>query len=188
MALTSTQRRLRAEIEEIASVINLDHWNIEEYKAERRTTQLKLMKDQLIRSEIIIKYTLIDELLNDIICDYYFRHGKKKKQTYRDLWRTKKFSIFVHHILDETFLLKKLNIIDAIKTVPREVRSAVYRINDVGNDLAHSFFPENRRRYAAQKKVLYNGIDLFTKEGVAKFEEDAEIVNDYLLRRWLGYG
>jgi hypothetical protein len=37
MALTRKQRKLRAQIEEIASIICLDHWNIEAYEADART-------------------------------------------------------------------------------------------------------------------------------------------------------
>jgi hypothetical protein len=186
MALTSTQRPLLKEIEGIASSISMDHWNIENYEKERRTVQLVLIKNQLVRSEVIMKYTLIDELLNDIICNYYFRRGKGKKPVYRELWRTKRFSVFVHFILDETFLIKKLTIVDAIRAVPKKVRKAIHRINDIRNALAHSFFPENRRRYSTHKGVLYNGVYLFTKEGVEKFEEDVDIANEYLWKRWLG--
>jgi len=54
------------------------------------------------------------------------------------------------------------------------------RINDVRNALAHSLFPENRRRYMADKKVTYNGRHLFTLEGVEAFNEDCAIAE-----RWL---
>src|SRR5436190_16630478 len=61
--LTKQQLRLRAEIEEIASAIAMDHWNIKEYPPEARTPLLTKMKNQLVRSEVILKYTLIDEFL-----------------------------------------------------------------------------------------------------------------------------
>jgi len=78
VSLTRTQRRLRAEIEEIASIANMDHWNILNYEEERRTPQLELMKDQLVRGEIIVTYTFIDELLSDIIVNKYFRGPDKQ--------------------------------------------------------------------------------------------------------------
>jgi hypothetical protein len=105
VSLTRTQR-LRAEIEEIASMANMDHWNILDYEEERRTPQLELMKDQLVRGEIIITYTFIDELLSDIIVNKYFR-GPNKQFTYKRLWRTKKFQAFSHHVLDGIYLLGK---------------------------------------------------------------------------------
>jgi hypothetical protein len=69
---TAKQRRLRAEIEKISSMIEMDFWDIEKYKPEDRTTRLEIMKRQLIRGEIITKYTLIDEGLAVIIANYYF--------------------------------------------------------------------------------------------------------------------
>jgi len=73
-----------------------------------------------------------------------------------------------------------------IKVVPGDVSSAIKRINDVRNALAHSFFPENRRRYTADKKVMYKGAHLFTKEGVQKFQDDFEIASNYLIKQAFG--
>jgi len=105
---------------------------------------------------------------------------------YRRLWKTKRFKVFVHYLMDETFLLKKLVMIEAITTVPPKVSSAIKRINEVRNALAHSLFPENRRRYMVDKKVTYRGVDLFTVVGVEKFQEDYEIVRQYLAKKVFG--
>jgi hypothetical protein len=184
MPLTRLQRQLRAEIAEIAAAVQMDHWNIEKnYEpGELRSVTLELMKDQLVRGHVISCYTLIDELLADIIVDFYFRKGSKT-MNYRQLWRTKRFRIFVHYIADETSLLKKLTIVDAIKTVPSGVRKAIERINTVRNALAHSLFPQNRRRYMADKKVMYQSVHLFSLDGVEKFKEDFNIANAYLFKR-----
>jgi hypothetical protein len=56
------------------------------------------------------------------------------------------------------------------------------KINDVRNALAHSFFPQNRRRYrklgrrVAYGGVPYNGADIFTRPGFEKFYSDANDV------------
>jgi hypothetical protein len=42
----------------------MDHWNILDYEEEARTPILEKMKQKLIRGEIIMKYTLIDEFLS----------------------------------------------------------------------------------------------------------------------------
>jgi len=105
---------------------------------------------------------------------------------YRRLWKTKRFKVFVYYLMDETFLLKKLVMIEAITTVPPKVSSAIKRINEVRNALAHSLFPENRRRYMVDKKVTYRGVDLFTVVGVEKFQEDYEIVRQYLAKKVFG--
>jgi hypothetical protein len=185
MALTPKQRKLRSEIEAIASSISIDHWNIEQYDPEMRTMFLDLAKDQLVRGNVIIKYTLLDELLTDIICNYYFRRPKKTT-SYRKLWRTKRFQVFVHYLMDETFLLKKLTVVQALHKVPRDVSTAIARINDVRNALAHSFFPENRRRYKAMMKVMYNGLALFTPDGIEEFENDFDLAHTSLLKLAFG--
>jgi hypothetical protein len=184
VSLTRKQRQLRKEIEKIASAIGMDHWNMEEYEGppEYRTEVLKRMQDQLVRSEVVMRYTLLDEFLTDIICDYYFRR-KKGQVSYRTLWKTKPFKIFVHHLMDETYVLKKMAIVHAIKAIPSDASSAIARINDVRNALTHSFFPEHRRRYMADQKVIYKGVHLFSVEGVEKFGEDYNLAQKYLVRR-----
>jgi hypothetical protein len=186
MGLTRTERKLQAEVKEIAFLIDLDFWAIEEhYKPEGRKFKLQLMRDKLVRGEVISKYTMIDEFLTDVICDYYF-HRPKKSISYQRLWRTKHFKVFVHFLMDETFLLKKLTMVQAILKVPSNVSSSIMRINDVRNALAHSLFPQNRRRYKTEKKVTYKGADLFSREGVLKFHEDYEIVEKYFWRKVFG--
>jgi len=49
MTLTRKQRKLRTEIETIASTILLDYWNIDEYEPDARTAVLEVMKDKLVR-------------------------------------------------------------------------------------------------------------------------------------------
>src|SRR5579872_2908287 len=112
------------------------------------------MKDKLVRAEVIYMYTMIDEFLTDVICYYYFPRPRKSAG-YTHLWRNKHFRVFVHYLMDETYVLKKLSMVEAIKKIPIDVSKSIKRINDVRNALAHSLFPQNRRRYMAQRKVLY---------------------------------
>jgi hypothetical protein len=184
VALTPAEERLRSEVEEIASLVEMDLWNIEQFPpGPLRADYLKSMKDRLVRSEVVIRYALLDEFLTDIICDYYF-HRPNKKVGYRKLWKTKHFKIFVHFLMDETFLLKKLAMVEAIMDVPTQVSKAIKRINDVRNALTHSFFLENRRRYMADKEVMYNGVYLSCREGVEKFQHDYEIAREYLAKKY----
>jgi hypothetical protein len=182
------------EVEEIFGLVGMDVWKIEEREPDKRIMDLNIIKDKLIRGDVIGQYTVIDEFLTSIICDYYFRR-RNTDESYRRLWKTKRFRVFVHYIMDETYLPKKLNIVNAIKAVPKDVRGAIMRINDVRNDLAHSLFPQNRRRhmgvkappsYLSIKKVLYDGIPLYTPEGVRKFKSDVDIAYAYLSKRYWG--
>jgi hypothetical protein len=187
MSLTKKQSALKAEIEAIASRISMDHWDIDDYEPDERTALLEAMKNRLVRGQIVMKYALIDELLSTIICNYYFRHHSEK-QTYSDLWRTKKFQLFNHYLMDETYLLNKLKIVQAIKKLPSDVRGRIERVNALRNAIAHSFFPENRRQYSSAKKVMYQGENAFSLEGVEKFEEDMSAILPWLLDRAFGKG
>src|SRR5262249_5642471 len=115
---------------------------------------------------------------------YYFYDITDK--TYAQLWRTKQFRTFNHSLMEETFLLKKLSLVNVKRKVPEQVDKAIHRINDVRNDLAHGFFPEERRRYRKQRKVMYAGDDIFSKDGLEKFNKDVVLVADYLHRRAFG--
>jgi hypothetical protein len=106
--------------------------------------------------------------------------------TIGDCGRPSDFEYFVHYIMDEIYLLKKLTIVHAIRAVPKEVRSAITRINDVRNDLAHSFFPQQRRRYVRGKQVTYDGVRLFTTEGMTRFTKDFDLAYEYLRKRVFG--
>jgi hypothetical protein len=184
-ALTRAERRLRSEVEAIASAITMDVWNVEHYKpGPLRAHALQEMRDKLVRAEVIFKYTIVDEFLTDVICDRYFH--RDKTETYRKLWRTKRFRLFVHYLMDEVFVLKKLAMVEEMITVPRQVSSAVKNINDVRNALAHSLFPENRRRYMVHKKVMYRGANLFSVEGIKTFQNDYEIVREFFAKRVFG--
>jgi hypothetical protein len=185
MALTPKQRKLRQDIEKIASMVSMDHWNIEDYDPDARTVYLEIAKNRIVRSEVIIKYSLLEEFLTDIICNFYFRPPKKNK-SYRELWKTKRFRLFVHYIMDELYLVKKLELVKAINAVPKDVRSALTRINDTRNAIAHSFFPENRRRHMSKRMLMHNGVNLFTPEGVEKFQQDFALAQAYLEKRAFG--
>jgi hypothetical protein len=180
--LTAKQRRLQREIAEISEFIGMDHWNISQYPKEARTATLGVIKMQIVRGEIITKYTLIDEFLTVIICHYYFQRPKKNV-SFRALWKTKKFQIFNHYIMDDTYLLQKMRVVRAIGEIPPEVRTAIERINAVRNGIAHSFFPENRRQYTEYKKVMYRDEDIFTKSGMERFHEDFDLIKNYLWER-----
>ena len=120
-----------------------------------------------------------------MICDYYFKRASKKT-SYQKLWKTKRFKTFVHYLMDETFLLKKLAVVEAIMSVPKPVSNAIKRINEVRNALAHSFFPQNRRRYMRDKKVMYYDVDLFTRDGIEKFEQDYLMAENYFWKKVFG--
>jgi hypothetical protein len=80
--------------------------------------------------------------------------------------------------------------VHAIRSVPSEVRSTIYRVNALRNALAHSFFPENRKEYRKAGRVLYLEKDIRSPDGLHTFILDCEPSTSYLARRaygkWLG--
>src|ERR1700730_14917436 len=60
--------------------------------------------------------------------------------------------------------------------VPVPGERGIERINALRNAIGHSFFPENRRQYAGHKKVMYQGENVYTRNGIQKFEEDFKVV------------
>jgi hypothetical protein len=114
-----------------------------------------------------------------IICDFYFRRRKGEK-TYSRLWKLKEFRIFNHFLLDEATTITKMNMAKAIILLPGDVEDIINRINAVRNVVAHSFFPENRRKYMIGKRVLYGGSNIYSADGMRKLEEDFQTVRKYL--------
>jgi hypothetical protein len=178
MRLTKSQRALFEEAEAIASLTNFDFHRIED-KGIEPTLGLKIAIHKMVIGEIVIRYTLLDEVLADLIAKYFFQSTDFPK-----LWRTRKFSTFVHHVLDEMYLLKKMDLVHAINPLPSDVRKAIRKINAVRNAFAHSLFPENRKEHRKDKKVLYGDKDIRTHEGLKKFLVDYHLAFTYLERRF----
>ncbi|MES2294606.1 MAG: hypothetical protein V4527_14995 [Pseudomonadota bacterium] len=182
MPLTPTQRKLQIEAETIAILTRVDLESIEDLPAQYRLVALRIAINHMVIAEVVSRYTLLDELFSDLIARYFFKQPKKPIH-FGKLWRTKKFRIFNHQVLDEMFLLKKASIIHSVKPLPAEVMSFVQRLNAIRNAFAHSFFPENRRENFKTKKVLYGGLDIRTSAGIEKLLDDFQAVWMLVVRR-----
>lgn len=129
---------------------------VAEANPEARTTCLELARDQIIRSGVLLKYVLMDELLSAVICWHYFG----KKRSFQQLWKTKRFKSFNYFILERLYLLQKLDLVNSIHDIPGWVSSDLAALNDLRNGIGHSFFPQNRRR-----KPEWKGQSVFTRAG-----------------------
>jgi hypothetical protein len=185
VALTKAQRKIIADIKQLASTAGQDFWDIESYEEAARTPKLNIMRRQVVIGDVIGRYTLADELLSNIICHVYFKRPRKGF-SYRQLWRTKKFSAFAYHVLDNLYPLQKMSLVHEIKPVPKNIRDTLNRLNALRNALAHSFFPENRKNYRAAKAVIYRDHDIFSTNGFELFAADAQELIDFLLERAYG--
>jgi hypothetical protein len=185
MALTRRQRELFKEAEAIAALTKLDYHKIEEADPEARIPLLRIAINNMVIAQMVRCYTLLDEILSDLVVRYFFKQPKKQDHFGR-LWRTKKFQTFTHHILDEMYLLKKMEHVHAIDPLPSEVIKTIRKVNALRNAFAHSFFPENRKEHRTNKKVLYSGKDIHTYEGLQLFLNDWDSAWAYLARRAFG--
>jgi hypothetical protein len=139
---------------------------------------LELAKDQIIRSAIIQKYVLLDEFLSAVVCWHFFG----KRRGFPELWRTKRFRSFNYFVLERLYLLQKLDLVRSIHEIPKWVSSDLAALNDLRNGIAHSFFPQNRRR-----KPDWKGVSVFTIEGFEDFLQDMAKLTDFFVDRfWAG--
>ena len=109
--LSATQRRLVEELNQIADLFNLSPTSILEEDPDSWTPRLRLAKDQLVRSQVVVWYTLVDEFLNSRIAHYLF----SRRRSFPELWRTKRFKLFNYHVLEELSLLQKVRFVKAIE-------------------------------------------------------------------------
>jgi hypothetical protein len=177
--LTKKQQELATELTHLTSTLGLNCDEIlSEADPEARTTLLELAKDQITRSAVILKYVLMDEYLSAIVCWHFFG----KKRGFPELWKRKRFKSFNYFVLEKLYLLKKLDLVRSIHDIPKWVSSDLAALNEIRNGIAHSFYPQNRRR-----KPEWKGHSVFTHQGRDRFLEDMQKVSDFFVERfWRG--
>lgn len=171
-ALTKKQRELQREVTGLIERLKLNP-NIMAVDPEFRTTHLESAKRTLITAAVLERYLLIDELLNDQICHYYFPN-----RSYPRLWRTKRFQGFNYHVLERIYLLQKVELVRTLIRLPNKIYKDIRALNDLRNALSHSFFPENRR-----VKPRWKGADIFSSEGYELFWEDMQNATGFFFVR-----
>src|SRR2546427_13161290 len=171
MALTRKQRALVSDLREMRDLMLLNFERIEDSPPKWRTTYLLLMRNKLVRGQVIVSYTLIDEFLANRICRFFFG----RRRSFPDLWRTKRFQLFNYHVVEEMSLLAKLRLARAIGPIPKPIAKDIDSLNALRNGLAHSLFPENRR----SAKPVWKGKDVFSLDGFRRFDEDMQGVFDH---------
>ena len=127
-------------------MIKLDYPYILAYKRDARTPIIEHMRRKMILSEVITRYTLVDEHLNLTLCHYFF--GRKKSTI--QLWKTKRFQLFNHHVIEELSLMAKFRFAKSVAKMPKGVAADIDRLNALRNGLAHAFFPEELEEVEAR--------------------------------------
>jgi hypothetical protein len=169
--LTAHQLKAFREVEEIASMTKLDYPYILAHKRDARTPIIEHMRRTMTLSEVITRYTLVDEYLNLTLCHYFFGRNKSTIK----LWKTKKFRLFNHHVMEELSLMAKFRFAKSIARMPKGVAGDIDRLNALRNGLAHAFFPENLKR----SKPEWKGKSVFSKDGFRAFLDDMGKIANY---------
>jgi hypothetical protein len=175
--LTKKQQELITDLRHLRARLLLDcDESINEISPKARTPVLEFARDQATRTAVILKYVLMDELLSSVICWHYFG----KKRGFPELWKTKRFKSFNYFVLEKLYLLQKLDLVKSIHDIPKWVSSDLIALNDLRNGVAHSFFPQTRRR-----KPEWKGQSVFTRGGCDRFLDDMQAVSDFFVERFV---
>lgn len=171
--LSPKQIRLIKELDNLSKLLTLDYRNALEYEREGRTATLEAARDKIIRGQVIIWYTLVDEFLAMELCHYYFG----RKRSFPKLWKTKRFQLFNYHVLEELHLMQKLRHVKAMSKIPKNVLATIERLNALRNGLAHALFPENLHKSTPKWK----GKNIFSLDGVKALQDDVDEVVGFFL-------
>jgi hypothetical protein len=179
--LTSKQKSLISEINELSSLLSLNPVELieEAETGHELTARLALAKDHIVRSGILMEYTLIDEFLNMALT--HSLYPGSEDGSYPRLWRRKSFQNFNYYVLERLSLLAKLDFVAATWKVPKPVVSYIQTVNSIRNGLAHSFFPENLRG----KRTSYKGKSIYTLDGFKALREDSAQVHEFFFAKIL---
>jgi hypothetical protein len=182
MALTQNQRRIVGEIEGLLRIGSYD-WRVVEdlYEPEARLQQLKRMKLDFIRMKVIGDYVFADELLTVVIVAYFFPVKNFSKR-----WKNRKMLTFMHFVMEELFMLRKLALVKEIRKFDNEMAQTIQSLNAMRNAMAHSFVPEMKRDYRKTRKVTWKGKDIYTTAGIEQFDTDMLKLHDYLFQMAFG--
>jgi hypothetical protein len=182
MALTKAQRRIIGEIEEVLRIGGYDWRVVEElYQPATRLGQLQRIKLDFIRMKVIGDYVFADELLTVVIVAHFFPARQFPRR-----WKHKKVRTFMHFIMEELFMLRKLALVKEIRDFNQGMAKMLQSLNALRNAMAHSFMPDMKRDYREIKKVTWKGKDIYTTQGIEQFDTDMRILLDYLFHMAFG--
>jgi len=158
-------------------------WRVVEelYEPAARLPQLQRIKLDFIRMKVIGDYVFVDELLTVIIVSYFFPVKSFPKR-----WKNTKMLTFMHFIMEELFLVRKLAMVKEFRAFDNEMAKTINALNALRNAMAHSFLPERKRDYRKTETVTWKGKDIYTTEGIEQFDADMLQLHDYLFQLAFG--
>jgi len=183
--LSSYQRRALREYERILEATALNPERVLDFAEDDPvavTPILRSMTDQVVRSEVIFEYTMIDMELDSLLFRRFFGAGKRLSTA-----RSSRRYRTLRQMLQNLYPMQKLTIVRTFKTVPRPIVSKIAAVNELRNGLAHTFFLGD----LPAAKRSYKGVSIFKKKGLEAFRKEAWEVRCFFtpwLKKWLPEG
>lgn len=162
--LTPEKQHFLGEVEEIHELFG---WSLERFQRghDMISGAQELLK-KMVLAEVLIGYTKIDHGFAELI------------EARFNTVQSKTFSQFV---VDDTYLLKKMGLVQAVAKLPSDLVKIVHKVNSIRNVLAHSYHPETRKE-AKEGKLLYQDVDIHTKHGLILYGRDTSWVDTCLFQ------
>jgi hypothetical protein len=144
---------------------------------------------KMVIAEVVNVYTLVDQMLDEIISQHFIVRPIGSDEGPDDKWRSKlgeKRTQFRQLILDNLFLLKKKDIVHNIsgKMIKGDIPDIFQRINTVRNDLTHSARPWDRKPNL-EGQVYYNKVNIYSLAGVKEVQKEYQKVMECLRKIYL---
>lgn len=127
------------------------------------------MTDQVVRSEVILEYTMIDMELDFVLYHHFFGKNLPRAR------RTRRYRT-LRLMLQKCYPLDKLAFVRSFMQVPKAVASTIAAVNELRNGLAHNFF----LYHLSPSKRSYKGLNIFTAKGLDVFRRDTSEVRKFL--------
>jgi hypothetical protein len=123
--------------------------------------------DHIVRGEILREYTFVDWLLEEELIKHFY--GKK-------LSKRKKSHKTFYLILNDLYLIKKLNLIQSYKEIPSKIVEKIYNLNKLRNGYAHKFLIGHKSK---SEKYYKGKHDITSPAGLEIFISDMHVITEY---------
>ena len=174
MKPTAKERNLLKEMERIRAIAY-------RYAGNERATRVKTLKierDALIRTRVLLDCLMIEEAMSLIIMDYVLQDSPKWKSI-KYFGRIKKYRLLYEKVLAHIPPFQKLNTVKDILKIPRRIEKTMRRIFSLRNVLAHVFTID----YTREDDVDYAGRSIFDLDNFENYVEEANEAVVYLIAK-----
>ena len=163
--LTSKEKRIINEIEEIRDIIYGYSEKDPEWIKEVRPYKFAIERDELIRNFIISHHLLTEEFLNAELLKYFVKYKKGSKRYY----------FFEEFILRKLTYREKIELTYKANLISEGAYKFLEELNSLRNKCAHRWFLKDKRI-----KLLYKGKDLLKIKNFKDFVEDIFTLHEIL--------